>query len=163
MKKEAKVLVYASMMAALIAVATMFIQIPIPMDKGYCNLGDGLIISSGALLGPWGAASAAVGSALADLLLGYTMYAPATAVIKGLMGLIAGTLCLKQRKVWKRILFVILAECLMVGGYFLFETALYGAAAAAGSLFGNGCQAIAGAAIGIAMWPVMQRIRKTIR
>lgn len=163
MKKEVKLLVYASMMAALIAVATMFIQIPIPMDKGYCNLGDGLILSSGALLGSWSAFAAAVGSALADLLLGYTIYAPATAVIKGLMGLIAGAICLKEKKVWKRILFMIGAECLMVSGYFLFETALYGAAAAAGSLFGNCCQAVAGAAVGIVMWPVMQRIRKMIR
>jgi len=163
MKKDLKPLIYASMMTALIAAATLFIQIPIPMDKGYCNLGDALILSSGALLGPWAGAAGAAGSALADLLLGYSVYVPATSVIKGGMGLIAGILCVKESKLWKRSLWMILAECLMIGGYFLFEMMLYGAAAAAGSLFGNGCQAVAGAAAGIAMWPVMQRIRKVIR
>lgn len=162
MRKKMNQLVYASMMAALIAMATLFIQIPVPMDKGYCNLGDALILCAGALLGPWAAAAGAAGSALADLLLGYTMYAPATAVIKGGMGLMAGTLCLKEKWMWRRILWMILAECLMVGGYFLFETVLYGAAAAAGSLLGNACQAAAGAAGGIVLWPVMLRIRKTI-
>lgn len=162
MERKLKGLIYASMMAALIAVATLFIQIPIPMDKGYCNLGDMMILSSGILLGPWAAAAGAAGSALADLLLGYTIYAPATAVIKGLMGLMAGTLCLKEKLIWRRMLWMILAECLMVGGYFLFETALYGAAAAATSLFGNACQAVAGAAGGMMLWPVMHRIKKMI-
>jgi len=158
--KGIKALVYTSMLAALIAVATLFIQIPIPMDKGYCNLGDGLILAAGALLGPWTAAAAAAGSALADLVLGYALYAPATAVIKGLMGMMAGVLCNKSKVLWRRVLIMAAAECLMVGGYFLFETALYGAAAAATSLFGNGCQAIAGLAVGTVLWPMMERVRK---
>ena len=163
MKKRTAMLVYASMAAALIGLATMFIQIPVPMVNGYCNLGDTMILSSGALLGPWGAASAAVGSALADILLGWPEYAPATAVIKGLMGLIAGTLCLKEKKIWKRILWMVSAECIMVGGYFLFETIMFGAAGAAASLLGNGCQAVAGVAGGLVLWPLMGRIRKNIR
>lgn len=162
MKMHGKKLVYTAMMAALIAVATLFIHIPIPMDKGYCNLGDGLILASGALIGPWAWGAAAIGSALADLLLGYTIYAPVTAVIKGLMGAIAGILCVKEKRAWKRILMMIVAECLMIGGYFLFETALYGVAAAAGSLFGNGFQAAAGLAAGCVLWPVMGRVQKMI-
>lgn len=161
-KMQAKALVYTAMMAALVAVATLFIHIPVFMQSGYCNLGDAFILASGALLGPWAAASGAVGSALADLLLGYGVYAPVTAVIKGLMGLISGVLCVKSKAVWQRALLMAAAECLMVGGYFLFETLLYGAAAAAGSLVGNACQGAMGLAVGCVMWPLMTRMKKMI-
>ena len=110
MQKRLRNLVYTAMMAALVAVATLFIHIPIPMQSGYCNLGDALILCSGALLGPWAAAAAAVGSAMADLLLGYAVYAPATAVIKGAMGWIAGGLCVRAKKVWQRAAWMALAE-----------------------------------------------------
>ena len=162
MQKNIRNLVYTAMMAALVAVATLFIHIPVPMQSGYCNLGDALILASGALLGPWAAAAAAVGSALADLLLGYAVYAPATAVIKGLMGLTAGVCCLKEKTIWKRLIWMAAAECLMVGGYFLFETVLYGAAGAMGSLLGNGSQAVVGLLVGWVMWPLMQRVKKMI-
>lgn len=161
-KLQPKLLVYTAMMAALIAVATLFIHIPIFMQSGYCNLGDAFILASGALIGPWAAAAAAVGSALADLLLGYAVYAPATALIKGIMGWIAGGLCAREEKSWKRAFWMVLAECLMVGGYFLFETALYGAAAAAGSLLGNASQGVMGLAVGLFMWPLLKKIKRMI-
>ena len=159
---QSKMLVYTAMMAALIAVATLFIHIPIFMQSGYCNLGDAFILASGALIGPWAAAAAAVGSALSDLLLGYMVYIPATAAIKGLMGWMAGALCRRQKKIWKRTALMALAECLMVGGYFLFETVLYGAAAAMGSLLGNACQGLMGLAVGSALWPLMEKVKKMI-
>jgi len=162
MQRKIRNLVYTAMMAALVAVATLFIHIPIPMQSGYCNLGDALILSSGALLGPWAAISAAIGSALADLLLGYAAYAPVTAVIKGLMGLIAGICCARKKNAVGRALWMVAAELIMVAGYFLFETALYGAAGAAGSLLGNGCQAVVGLLVGCGVWPLMGRIKKMI-
>ena len=162
MSKQVKNLVYTAMMAALIAVATLFIHIPIPMQSGYCNLGDALILSAGALIGPWAAVAAAVGSALADLLLGYMAYAPATAVIKGMMGLIAGVCCVKEKAPWKRVLLMAAAECVMVGGYFLFETVLYGAGVAVGSLLGNACQAVVGLVVGCVLWPLLDRVKRLI-
>jgi len=161
-KMKARTLVYTAMMAALIAVATLFIHIPIFMQSGYCNLGDAFILAFVALIGPWAAAAAAVGSALADLLLGYMVYVPATAVIKGAMGWIAGVLCKNQKTLWKRIFLMALAECLMVGGYFLFESALYGAAAAAGSVIGNVSKGVMGLAVGCVLWPLMEKMKKMI-
>ena len=161
-RMNSKVLVYTAMMAALVAVATLFIHIPIFMQSGYCNLGDAFILASGALIGPWAAAAAAIGSAMADLLLGYAVYAPATAVIKGAMGWISGVLCLREKNIWKRILWMVLAECLMVGGYFLFETVLYGAAGAAGSLMGNACQGVMGLAVGAVLWPLLVKVKRMI-
>ena len=104
----------------------------------------------------------ALGSALADLILGYGLYVPATAIIKGLMGLMAGTLCLKAEKVWQRIVWMAVAEAWMVAGYFLFETCLYGAATAAASLLGNAFQGVAGLVCGAVLWPLMGRVRKTL-
>ena len=155
-------LTFTAMAAALVAAATLFIQIPVPMESGYCNLGDAVILCSGALLGPWAAAAAGVGSALADVILGYFAYAPATALIKGAMGLIAGTLCRKAGSAWERFLWMALCEGVMAGGYFLFETMLYGPGIAAGSLAGNGFQALAGLAAGFALWPLMARAAKEI-
>ena len=159
---SAKKIAYIAMASALVAAATLFIHIPVPMLSGYSNLGDGVILCFGALLGPWVAAAGALGSAIADLILGYAAYAPATAVIKGVMGWIAGTACAKARGVWQRVLWMALAEAIMVGGYFLFETALYGVATAVGGLAGNAGQAAAGLIVGCVLWPVMERVRKLI-
>ena len=45
-------LVYAALLAALVCAATMVIQIPSPTG-GYVNAGDGFVLLSGWLLGPW--------------------------------------------------------------------------------------------------------------
>ena len=79
------------------------------------------------------------------------------------MGLMAGTLCLRAKKAWLRIGWMALAEILMVGGYFLFECALYGAGAAAGSLPGNLFQGAAGLLVGAAPWPLIQRTTRLLK
>ena len=81
-------LVLAAMFAALGCVATMVIQIPAP--TGYVNLGDAIVLLAGFTLGPaYGFVAGGLGPAMADLLLGYGMYAPGTFVIKGLVAVIA--------------------------------------------------------------------------
>ena len=83
MKTKTQKIVTASMLAALTCVATMIIKIPSPL-KGYINLGDASVLLSGWLLSPvYGFFSAGIGSALADIFSGYTVYAPATFLIKG--------------------------------------------------------------------------------
>ena len=82
-------IVRAALLAALTCVATMIIKIPSPL-KGYLNLGDCVVLLAGWMLPPvYGALAAGLGSGLADLFLGYVVYAPATFVIKGLMALVA--------------------------------------------------------------------------
>ena len=89
MNTKTKKLVMTALMAALTCIATMIIVIPSPL-KGYINLGDCLVLTSGWILSPaYGFFAAGLGSALADVLSGYVIYAPATFVIKGLMALIA--------------------------------------------------------------------------
>ena len=89
MKKETiRKLVLSAMFAALCCVATLVVQIPIA--TGYLNVGEGMCLLSGLVLGPWyGMAAAGLGSGLADLLAGYGVYVPATLVIKALVALTA--------------------------------------------------------------------------
>ena len=115
---------------ALVFCATYFIAIPMPAGFGYVNLGDAFVLLSAWILGPLGCICAGVGSALADLLLGYAIYAPATLVIKALMCLLGFFVfnALKALKGYsfRFIISAFVAECVMVLGYFLFEGVLYG-------------------------------------
>ena len=89
MKTNTQKIVMASLLAALCCVATMIIKIPSPL-KGYLNLGDCVVLLSGWMLSPlYGFLAAGIGSALADLFLGYVVYAPVTFLIKGVMAIIS--------------------------------------------------------------------------
>lgn len=116
-----KKMILASLFAALCCLATLFIQIPIP--QGYINLGDLFVLLSGWLLGPlWGTAAAGIGSMLADLF-GYAIYAPATLIIKALMALSASRISKKSNLyLWGGLV----AELIMVFGYFAYESLFLG-------------------------------------
>ena len=81
-------------------------------------------------------------AALGDLIAGYPVYIAPTFIIKGLMGLTAA-LIMKHAKgksikdILLRILAGIAAELIMAGGYFAFETMMYGMEAALGSVVFN--------------------------
>ncbi len=121
----------AAILAALCCAAT-FIHIPYPL--GYLNLGDCIVLLCGVLLPPlWAMAAAGVGSALADLFLGYALYAPATLLIKALMALVVALFLRHRIRNSFALLGGILSEGWMVLGYFLYEMLLYGAAPAAQS------------------------------
>ena len=82
-------IVLASLFAALICVATMLVQIPIPATGGYANLGDGVILICAFLMNPvYAIMAAGIGSMLADLLAGYMSYALGTLIIKAGVALI---------------------------------------------------------------------------
>jgi len=129
--------------AALICVLTMITAFPIPATKGFINLGDAGVMIAGLLLGPViGGLAGGIGSALADILLGYTIYAPATLIIKGLEGFVIGIIAnpkKNNRKLTIRdILAVIVGGSIMVTGYFLYELWLFGFPAALFEFILNG-------------------------
>jgi len=81
---------------ALVAAATAIFTIYVPATRGYFNLGETMVYFIALYFGPFiGAFAGGVGSALADLLLGYTIYAPATLLIKAAEGWAAGYLALR--------------------------------------------------------------------
>ena len=141
-----------ALMAAVTCIVTMVVQIPSPL-RGYLNLGDAAVLLAGWLLSPmYGFLGAGIGSAMADLFSGYVIYAPATFVIKGIMALAASVLCSligrKLPRVIAAVISAVVAEAVMIGGYFLFEGILYGIGASAVNLIPNTVQGTVGALIG---------------
>jgi uncharacterized membrane protein len=165
MNTNTKKLVMAALMAALTCVATMMIVIPSPL-KGYINLGDCLVLTSGWLLSPvYGFLAAGLGSALADLFAGYVLYAPVTFLIKGVMALIA---CFGFRLLHKkcnhlisRIISGAAAEIVMILGYFVFEGFMYGFIPSAVNIPANSVQGIAGMIIGIVLMKTIEKSKIT--
>lgn len=155
-----KKLTAAAMMAALCCVATMVIQIPSPMN-GYVNLGDCFVLLSAFILGPaWGAAAAGIGSMMADVLSGYMHYAVATLVIKGAMAFAAAMIYSAGRTTLKAVLGGIVAEAIMVLGYFLFACILMGEGlAAALSIPGNVVQGIVGIIAGMLLLRAAEKMK----
>ena len=128
---------------ALICVLTIVIQIPIPATKGFINIGDIGVMITGLLLRPViGGIAGGFGSALADLITGYTIYAPATLIIKGLEGFIIGVIANPRKNYskfnYKDIIAVVVGGLIMVFGYFVYELILFGFPAALFEFFLNG-------------------------
>ena len=156
---------FGGMLAALIFVATSFFKLPVSITQGYIHLGDGFILLGAALLGNTAIIAAALGSALADLLGGYTMYILPTFLIKGAVALVAVAALAKERPLWVRIAGMIMAEAVMVLGYFLVEWLVlgYGLAAASGAVFPNIVQGLSGVIIGVVLLPLMKRVKNILK
>ncbi|MBQ7563830.1 MAG: ECF transporter S component [Lachnospiraceae bacterium] len=173
-----------ALFAALTALATLVIQIPIP-GTGYVNPGDGIVLLSGLFLGPvYGALAAGLGAGIADLISGYVIYAPATLVIKALCAFTAAKLfaLLDSRNnrtgapigkfmVPNMIFSGIISELVMTAGYFLYEglVVLKGAGGLsvsfAGALAGvpfNLIQGIIGVVLSTALYPLLRRLNASV-
>ena len=146
-----RTLILAAMFAALTCVATMIIHIPSPIG-GYFNLGDCMVLLSAFVLGPvWGTAAGGIGSALADVICGYFVYAPGTLVIKALMALAAA-------------LSALVGAVIMVVGYFLYELPLFGYAPSLESaVTTNLPQAAVGLVAGMALFTLLDRTHLAAR
>ena len=111
-------------------VVTMVIAFPIPATSGFINIGDAVVMITGLMFGPIiGGIAGGVGSSLADLFLGYAIYAPATLVIKGLEGFFVGLIANpKKNEKWnyRDFIGVIVGGFIMIIGYFLYEVMIYG-------------------------------------
>lgn len=156
-------LVMASLLTALVTVATMAFQVPIPATKGYINLGDTVIFIAALLLGPrYGALAGGIGSALADLLSPYAAWAPFTLVIKGLEGFIAGYILYRvfsgENSLKSKLIAMALGGLWMTVGYFGAEVILYGTPAAMVELPGNLIHAGGSALIALPVVHIMSRI-----
>lgn len=114
----------------------------------------------------YGFLAAGLGSALADVFSGYVTYAPATFIIKGLMALIAfyGFKLLNKKigNLPSRIISGIVAEIVMILGYFVFEGFLYGFIPSAVNIPANGVQGIAGLIIGVILIKVFEKSKITL-
>ena len=97
---------------ALVCVATIAFSFYVPQTRGFFNIGETMVFTTAILFGPViGAFAGGVGSMLADILLGYPHYAPATLIIKATEGGIVGFLSRRKpnfsSKSWKAFTFLI--------------------------------------------------------
>ena len=154
-----KTLTWAGLMCAIVVVTTMFAAIPIPGVQGaYANAGDAAVYASAHLLGwPWGVAAAAIGSMLADLLLGSALYAFCGFVFLGVMALVA---VLVAGLVMALIGGFVFCGGVLVLGFLLYECFIYGASTAVISIPANLMQAVAGALLGAIITKGIDTVRK---
>jgi uncharacterized membrane protein len=136
-----------ALLIAIVAIVTWSIKIP-TFTRGYINLGDTVLIYCALKLGARrGALIGGLGSALADLMGGYSEFIPGTLIIKGCEGLLAGLIgsnLNRNGSVVLRSAGGILGVLVMVGGYYLYETFLRGTAAALTSVIPNSIQGVIG-------------------
>lgn len=153
-------IVYAALSIALVILSTMVIRIP--TIKGYVNFGDTMIFVIAIVLGKkTGFLGGAFGSAIADILGGYAIYAPGTFIIKGLEGLICALLVWKgsdnKLNTSSLIISPVVAGLWMVLGYFIYEYILFGFGVAFPDIFTNLLQ---GGVSAVAAIPIVFTIRK---
>lgn len=113
------------------------------------------------LIPTYGFLAAGLGSALADLFLGYLVYASATFVIKGAMALVAhfGIKLVRERiGTWQsHILSGIAAEVLVVSGYLAFESFIYGFGPSLVNVLANVAQGVSGLILGCTLTKMFER------
>jgi uncharacterized membrane protein len=160
-------------MTAVVFVITRSFVLPIPQTKGFFNLGEAGIYVAALLFGPVaGAVAGGLGSALADLSLGYTQYAPFTLVIKGIEGAVVAGLAARWAgaaggapRLRGRLAAVVIGGLLMAAGYFVTQAYLLslGAAAALAEVPFNLVQAAVGLVVGLAAAAALDRTIPTAR
>lgn len=159
MAKKQQAVIQLSLMAvmsALVTAGTLIVQIPNGMG-GYFNVGDVMIFVAALTFNPFvGGVAGGLGSALADIMLGFAPFAPFTLAIKGFEGLIA-SLIKNKKSLYRDIFAVVVAGAEMVGGYFIVEVFLWGLGGALAEVLPNIAQIAIGGIIGVPVALVLRR------
>ena len=156
--------------ATLAFLGTTIIRIPIPASGGYFNLGDTFVMAAALLYGPLvGGLVGAIGPAMADAV-GFPQFILATAVVKGVEGLLIGLLAGKGSRPLRVVFALGVGVIVLVGGYYVFEAFLYpllarsipffgvtDAAAALAELVPNLLQGLISAVIAFGIWKILAR------
>ena len=157
--KDTKTMVKYGMLIALTTVMTMVIQIPIG-SNGYLNLGDMVVFLAALILGRKGGfIVGGLGSALADIILGYSFYAPITLIVKGLEGYIAGRIFETRLGQKAPIMATTIGGIWMAFGYYFAEIFMYGAKAALASIPANLLQGIVGAITAVVLFAALKKTK----
>ncbi|RSD20763.1 ECF transporter S component [Mesobacillus subterraneus] len=162
---KTRTLVINALFIALTVVATMFINIRLPImgNGGLIHLGNIPLFIAAFVFGrKTGAIAGAFGMGLFDILSGWALWAPFTFIIVGAMGYVAGLLAEKMpgKKVLVFSVAVIVAMLIKVVGYYIAEVVLYGNwVQPFGSIPGNVMQVVLA---GIIVIPIVARIKKRV-
>jgi uncharacterized membrane protein len=163
---KTRALVINALFIALTLVATMFINIRLPImgNGGLIHLGNVPLFIAALVFGKkTGAIAGAFGMALFDLISGWTLWAPFTFVIVGAMGYVAGLISEKMpgKKVIVYTVAVVVALIIKIVGYYFTEVILYSSwVLPFGSIPGNIMQVVIA---GIIVVPIVGRLKKRAR
>lgn len=148
---------------ALTFVATAFInlRLPIAANGGLVHLGNVPLFIAAIIFGKrTGALAGAFGMGLFDLMGGWSLWAPFTFVIVGLMGYCVGLITEKHRGFGWNVLAIAVACVIKVGGYYIAEGIIYGNwIAPVMSIPGNLVQIGVAAALTL---PIVEVLRKAL-
>lgn len=162
-RSATQMLVINALFIALTFVATMFINIRLPLmgQGGLIHLGNIPLFLAAMIYGKkTGALAGAFGMGLFDLISGWTAWAPFTFIIVGYMGFTAGLINEKMnvRPIIKNTIAVIAALVIKIVGYYFAEVILYGNwVVPLGSIPGNVLQVVVA---GIIVVPFAGRLKK---
>lgn len=160
-----KAIVINSLFIALTLVATMFINLRLPImgNGGLIHMGNVPLFIAAFVYGKkTGAIAGAFGMGLFDLISGWTAWAPFTFVIVGAMGFLAGMIAekLPGKRLYVYSFAVFAALIVKIVGYYLAEGLLYGNwYAPFFSIPGNLLQVVIA---GIIVIPLAERLKKSI-
>ena len=161
-----KTLVLNALFVALTLVATMFINIRLPImgNGGLIHLGNVPLFLAAILFGKkTGAIAGAFGMGLFDLISGWTAWAPFTFVVVGAMGYAVGLLSekLKMKPMAANVIAIVVALVIKIVGYYFAEVILYGNwVVPLGSIPGNVMQVVVAAII---VLPIVEGLKKIVR
>ncbi|WNB91841.1 ECF transporter S component [Bacillus sp. NEB1478] len=159
---KTKTLVINALFIALTLVATMFINLKLPImgNGGLIHLGNVPLFVAAFVFGrKTGAIAGAFGMGMFDLISGWTAWAPFTFVIVGTMGFVAGLISEKVpgKRVVVNSIAVAAALIIKIVGYYFTEIILYGNwIQPFGSIPGNILQVVIA---GIIVVPLVARIK----
>lgn len=162
---KTRTLVINALFIALTLVATMFINIRLPImgNGGLIHLGNVPFFIAVFVFGKkTGAIAGAFGMALFDLISGWTLWAPFTFIIVGAMGYLAGLIYekLPKKRMLAYTLAIAVALIIKVVGYYFVEVILYGNwIMPFGSIPGNVMQILIAALIVV---PIVARLKKIV-
>ena len=150
---------------ALVFIATGFInlRLPIVANGGLIHLGNVPLFLAAIIFGKkTGAVSGAVGMALFDLFSGWTLWAPFTFVVVGIMGWVVGKITEDKSHntiLWYAIA-ILAALVIKIVGYYIAEGIIYGNwVAPAASIPGNIVQILTAAVI---VLPLAKPLKKQL-
>ena len=151
--------------AALVAVFTIAIRIPVPATAGYISLCDAAVVFVSYAFGPFtGLIAGGLGSAAADLIGGYPQFAAISFLVHGLEALLAGLLVRKNsQSVVTMIIGAVISIIIVSGGYFVLEVLfITTAASAVVEIPMNALQSGVGAVIGLLLYSAVRRAYRNL-
>lgn len=150
---------------ALVFIATGFInlRLPIVANGGLIHLGNVPLFLAAIIFGKkTGAISGAVGMALFDIFSGWTLWAPFTFVIVGIMGWVVGKITedKSHNTILWYVIAILAALAIKIVGYYIAEGIIYGNwVAPAASIPGNIVQILTAAVI---VLPLAKPLKKQL-